>query len=94
MKITFLDFAEDVHTLPDGSIVLEFLEAMEGEGPDGKVGAVGTGIKFNVRMSRDVALNHCIEVAIAAGLMEDSSKPEVADLGKLREELKKHGGKK
>lgn len=91
MVIIFHDFVVDNDVLPDGGLAVKFREAMEGEGPDGKSGIVGTGNVFSIRMTKEVALNYIIDAAIELGLMEDKDTPTVADLGQMREEIKKRG---
>ena len=90
MRIVFNNFAVDITTLPDKSMVgLRFIEGMEGEGPDGEIGMVGTGQEFQCRMTREVAKAFIIEMAIELGMMEDQDKPQVASLTDMREELQK-----
>lgn len=89
MKLVFTDFVVDTQTLHDGSVVLKFLEAMEGEGPDGQVGPVGTGNEFHARVTNEVGRQLVIGLAIELGMMKDQDKPDIADLAAMREEVKK-----
>lgn len=89
MVIIFHDFVVDHDLLPDGGLAIKFIEAMEGEGPDGKRGIVGTGNKFSVRMTREVAINYILDGAITIGLMEDQDTPVVADMETMKKELAK-----
>lgn len=94
MVIIFHDFAVEAKRLPDGGLSVKFLEAMEGEGPDGQKGIVGTGNEFATRMDRETAVNYVIELAVELGLMEDQDTPAIADMSQMREELEKHKSKK
>lgn len=89
MIYIFENFAVEHVALPEGWVSVKYHEAMEGVSEDGTPGIVGTGHVFAVKFNQEQAANHCIEVAIKAGLMEDKDKPEVADLSQMREEIKK-----
>lgn len=87
MVIVFKDFAVDATRLPDGGLELRYLEAMQGEGPDGQPGIVGTGNQFATVMDKETAIQHIIELAVTMGLMSDQDAPQVADLATMRAEL-------
>lgn len=89
MRITFNNYAVENKQLPNNALRMVFDEAMEGEGPDGKVGIVGTGNSFAVMMTEDVALNHVIDIAITMGWMKDQDQVEVADVIDFTKELEK-----
>jgi hypothetical protein len=89
MRITFGDYAVENKQLPNNSLRMVFLEAMEGEGPDGQTGIVGTGNSFAVMMTEEVALNHVIDVAITMGWMKDHERVDVASVTDLTQELEK-----
>lgn len=89
MIIVFENFAIEHIPLPDGGVSQKVFEAMEGEGPDGAPGIVGTGNIIALKYSKEAGTQQCIDMAIKLGLMPDSDTPEVADLSQMREEIEK-----
>lgn len=89
MKIVFKDFASESKMLPNGLVVVSFLEAMEGDDGHGNYGIVGTGNEFQAAMTKEVLLNYVVDLAITGGIIPDTDKPEVVDLNAMREELSK-----
>lgn len=90
VRINFQQFTVDNNLMPDGehvSILVE--EATEGMGPDGEHGIVATGHEFLMIVNKDVALKLAFDLAITAGFMKDHDKPEIADLTRMREVVKK-----
>lgn len=95
MIVIFENFACETVPLPNNGVSVKVHEAMEGEGPDGKMGIVGTGNVVALKFDKEAGVQLCVDLAIKLGLMEDKDKPEVADLAQMREELNKRDkGKK
>jgi hypothetical protein len=89
MRFQFDDYAVENKRLGNGALRMDILEAMEGEGPDGRRGIVGTGNSMTLVMTEEVALNHVIDIAITMGWMKDQDRVDVATVTDLTEEIQK-----
>jgi len=96
VKIIFDEFTVQNKALParhpetgELMVAVRIQEATAGVGPDGETGVVSTGLEFHGVVTAEVAKMWAIDLAIAAGAMQDLDKPEIADLSAMRDEIEK-----
>lgn len=90
MKIVFDNFACEAITLPEAEVSLRIIEAMEGEGPDGQTGLVGTGNEVIAKFGNNAARALAIELAIKTGMIEDKDKPMAATMEDMKKVVGEH----